>query len=191
MAPFQTGSPISFSQSSSLHSAPMSCEPGLINSSAIFFTCYNHTCASTTNELLASSFCLSRFQTWEEVQISQMFIPTIYLSPTCPFMTGELLASVCQSGKSSLANASLLASRFGKNRHCWKKCFSPTAVFESGPVWTKYFLRLSCDPFFSTLVRCRFINCWCLLVFCKQFCARSREMDIWKHKTVFCKLEPQ
>ena len=24
----------------------------------------------------------------------------------------------------------------------------PTAVFESGPVWTKYFLRLSCDPFF-------------------------------------------
>ena len=64
-------------------------------------------------------------------------------------MTGELLASVCQSGKSSLANASLLASRFGKNRHCWKKCFSLTAVFESGPVWTKYFLRLSCDPFFS------------------------------------------
>ena len=106
-------------------------------------------------------------------------------------MTSELLASVCQSGKSSLANASLLASRFGKNRHCWKKCFSPTAVFESGPVWTKYFLRLSCDPFFQTLVRCRFINCWCLLVFCKQFCARSREMDIWKHKTVFCKLEPQ
>ena len=40
-------------------------------------------------------------------------------------MTSELLASVCQSGKSSLANASLLASRFGKNRHCWKKCFSP------------------------------------------------------------------
>ena len=67
----------------------------------------------------------------------------------------------------------------------------PTAVFESGPVWTKYFLRLSCDPFFQTRFRCRFINCWCLLVFCKQFCARSREMDIWKHKTVFCKLEPQ
>ena len=105
-------------------------------------------------------------------------------------MTSELLASVCQSGKSSLANASLLASRFGKNRRCWKNAF-PTAVFESGPVWTKYFLRLSCDPFFQTLVRCRFINCWCLLVFCKQFCARSREMDIWKHKTVFCKLEPQ
>ena len=39
----------------------MSCEPGVINSSAIFFTCYNHTCASMTNELLASSFCLSRF----------------------------------------------------------------------------------------------------------------------------------
>ena len=58
-------------------------------------------------------------------KISEMFIPTIYLSPTCPFMTSELLASVCQSGKSSLANASLLASRFGKNRHCWKKCFSP------------------------------------------------------------------
>ena len=90
-----------------------------------------------------------------------MFIPTIYLSPTCPFMTSELLASVCQSGKSSLANASLLASRFGKNRHCWKKMLFPTAVFESGPVWTKYFLRLSCDPFFQTRFRCRFINCWC------------------------------
>ena len=122
---FRTGSPIYFSQSSFPHSTPMSWSPGLINSSATFFTCDNHTCASMTNELLASSFCLSRFKTWEEVLISEMFIPTIYLSPTCPFMSSELLAIVCQSGKSSLANASLLASRFGKNRHCWKKCFSP------------------------------------------------------------------
>ena len=106
-------------------------------------------------------------------------------------MTSELLASVCQSGKSSLANASLLASRFGKNRHCWKKCFSPLLCLsqvQSGQ-------SISCDwaatLFFQTRFRCRFINCWCLLVFCKQFCARSREMDIWKHKTVFCKLEPQ
>ena len=66
----------------------------------------------------------------------------------------------------------------------------PTAVFESGPVWTKYFLRLSCDPFFSNTCSMSLYQLL-VLVFCKQFCARSREMDIWKHKTVFCKLEPQ
>ena len=76
-------------------------------------------------------------------------------------MTSELLASVCQSGKSSLANASLLASRFGKNRHCWKKCFSPLLCLsqvQSGQ-------SISCDwaatLFFQTRFRCRFINCWC------------------------------
>ena len=116
-------------------------------------------------------------------KISEMFIPTIYLSPTCPFMTSELLASVCQSGKSSLANASLLASRFGKNRHCWKKCFSPLLCLsqvQSGQSiscdWavTLFFSNTFSMPLYQLLV----------LVFCKQFCARSREMDIWKHKTV-------
>ena len=29
------------------------------------------------------------------------------------------------------------------------KMLFPTAVFESGPVWTKYFLRLSFPPFFK------------------------------------------
>ena len=118
-----------------------------------------------------------------------MFIPTIYLSPTCPFMTSELLASVCQSGKSSLANASLLASRFGKNRHCWKKCFSHCCVWIRSSL-DKVFPATELRPFFSNTCSMSLYQLL-VLVFCKQFCARSREMDIWKHKTVFCKLEPQ
>ena len=62
-------------------------------------------------------------------------------------MTSELLASVCQSGKSSLANASLLASRFGKNRHCWKNAFPHCCVWIRSSL-DKVFPATELRPFF-------------------------------------------
>ena len=97
-------------------------------------------------------------------------------------MTSELLASVCQSGKSSLANASLLASRFGKNRHCWKNAFPHCCVWIRSSL-DKVFPATELRPFFSNTFSMPLYQLL-VLVFCKQFCARSREMDIWKHKTV-------
>ena len=69
------------------------------------------------------------------------------------------------------------------------KMLFPTAVFESGPVWTKYFLRLSCDPFFQTLVRCRFINCWCW--YFANNSAQEAENGLLEAQDCSCRLETQ
>ena len=54
----------------------------------------------------------------------------------------------------------------------------------------KVFPATELRPFFSNTCSMSLYQLL-VLVFCKQFCARSREMDIWKHKIVFCKLETQ
>ena len=47
----------------------------------------------------------------------------------------------------------------------------------------KVFPATELRPFFSNTFSMPLYQLL-VLVFCKQFCARSREMDIWKHKTV-------